>query len=195
MMQRLWALLLLLFSVSYEASSQGKLIIVDLEVVGYDTVISSDLPEVEILDFKSQDEKNNYFILKRRVLKVYPYAVVAKKKLQEIKLALDTIPKRRKKKRYTREVARWLKEQYTDRLKDLTISEGKILVKLIYRETNSTSYKILKSYRGSFNALFWQIMAKIWDNNLKTGYDPINIREDMLIEYILIEDGIEEFSG
>lgn len=194
-MQRLWALLLLLFSVSYEASSQGKLIIVDLEVVGYDTVISSDLPEVEILDFKSQDEKNNYFILKRRVLKVYPYAVVAKKKLQEIKLALDTIPKRRKKKRYTREVARWLKEQYTDRLKDLTISEGKILVKLIYRETNSTSYKILKSYRGSFNALFWQIMAKIWDNNLKTGYDPINIREDMLIEHILIEDGIEEFSG
>ena len=195
MMQRLWALLLLLFSVSYEASSQGKLIIVDLEVLGYDTVISSDLPEVEILDFKSQDEKNNYFILKRRVLKVYPYAVVAKKKLQEIKLALDTIPKRRKKKRYTREVARWLKEQYTDRLKDLTISEGKILVKLIYRETNSTSYKILKSYRGSFNALFWQIMAKIWDNNLKTGYDPINIREDMLIEHILIEDGIEEFSG
>ena len=194
-MQRLWALLLLLFSVSYEASSQGKLIIVDLEVVGYDTVISSDLPEVEILDFKSQDEKNNYFILKRRVLKVYPYAVVAKKKLQEIKLALDTIPKRRKKKRYTREVAKWLKEQYTDRLKDLTISEGKILVKLIYRETNSTSYKILKSYRGSFNALFWQIMAKIWDNNLKTGYDPINIREDMLIEYILIEDGNEEFSG
>ena len=194
-MQRLWALLLLLFSVPYEASSQGKLIIVDLEVVGYDTVISSDLPEVEILDFKSQDEKNNYFILKRRVLKVYPYAVVAKKKLQEIKLALDTIPKRRKKKRYTREVAKWLKEQYTDRLKDLTISEGKILVKLIYRETNSTSYKILKSYRGSFNALFWQIIAKIWDNNLKTGYDPINIREDMLIEYILIEDGNEEFSG
>tara|TARA_B100001142_G_C14277105_1_gene633278 strand:+ start:29 stop:616 length:588 start_codon:yes stop_codon:yes gene_type:complete len=195
MMQRLWALLLLLFSVPYEASSQGKLIIVDLEVVGYDTVISSDLPEVEILDFKSQDEKNNYFILKRRVLKVYPYAVVAKNKLQEIKLALDTIPMRRKKKRYTRKVAKWLKEQYTDRLKDLTISEGKILVKLIYRETNSTSYKILKSYRGSFNALFWQIMAKIWDNNLKTGYDPINIREDMLIEYILIEDGNEEFSG
>ncbi len=194
-MQRLWALLLLLFSVSYEASSQGKLIIADLEVVGYDTIISSDLPEVEILDFKSQDEKNNYFILKRRVLKVYPYAVVAKKKLQEIKLALDTIPKRRKKKRYTREVAKWLKEQYTDSLKDFTISEGKILVKLIYRETNSTSYKILKSYRGSFNALFWQIMAKIWDNNLKTGYDPINIREDMLIEHILIEDGIEEFSG
>ena len=194
-MQRLWALLLLLFSVSYEASSQGKLIIVDLEVVGYDTVISSDLPEVEILDFKSQDEKNNYFILKRRVLKVYPYAVVAKNKLQEIKLALDTIPMRRKKKRYTRKVAKWLKEQYTDRLKDLTISEGKILVKLIYRETNSTSYKILKSYRGSFNALFWQIMAKIWDNNLKTGYDPINISEDMLIEYILIENGNEEFSG
>ena len=72
-------------------------------------------------------------------------------------------------------------------LKKLTKSEGRILVKLIYRETNLTSYQIVRSYRGRFNAFFWQSMAKIWDNNLKTKYDPINVREDELIEHILLK--------
>ena len=72
------------------------------------------------------------------------------------------------------------------------MSEGKILVKLIYRETNTTSYEIVKSYRGRFNAFFWQTMAKLWDNNLKTEYDPVNNREDMLIEHILIQANLEE---
>ena len=80
---------------------------------------------------------------------------------------------------------------YTDTLKKLTMTEGKILVKLIYRETNTTSYDIVKSYRGRFNAFFWQTMARIWDNNLKTEYDPVKIKEDMLIEHILIQAKIE----
>ena len=71
------------------------------------------------------------------------------------------------------------------------MSEGKILVKLIFRETNTTSYEIVKSYRGRFNAFFWQTMAKFWNNNLKTEYDPVNNREDMLIEHILIQAKLE----
>jgi hypothetical protein len=71
------------------------------------------------------------------------------------------------------------------------MSEGKILVKLIYRETKTTSYEIVKSYRGRFNAFFWQTMAKLWNNNLKTAYDPVNAREDMLIEHILIQAKLE----
>ena len=163
----------------------------DFEVIDQDTIFFSKLPEVEILAFKSKEDKNAYYILKRRVLKVYPYALIAKKKLDEIKSNLENIPKRRKKKQYTKEVTKWVKEEYTDRLKSLTMNEGKILVKLIYRETNTTSYDIVKSYRGSFNALFWQTMAKLWDNNLKTQYDPVNIREDMLIEHILIQAKLE----
>ena len=164
----------------------------DFEVLGDDTVFFSDLPEVEILYFKNNEEKKAYFTLRRRVLKVYPYALVAKKKLNELKLALDTITRKRKKKRYTKEVTNWVKEEYSDRLKKLTMSEGKILVKLIYRETNTTSYEIVKSYRGRFNAFFWQTMAKIWDNNLKIEYDPINNREDMFIEHIIIQAKLEE---
>ncbi len=164
---------------------QEKVIVTDFKILNHDTIFISDISEVKILEFKNIMEKNQYLILKRRILKVYPYAVLAKEKLNSIQLGLDTIPKRRHKKRYTKDYAKWVKEEYTDRLKNLTMSEGKILVKLIYRETKTTSYEIVKSYRGRFNAFFWQTMAKLWDNNLKTEYDPINIREDMLIEHII----------
>ena len=71
------------------------------------------------------------------------------------------------------------------------MSEGKILVKLIYRETSLSTYSIVKSYRGRFNAFFWQTMAKLWNNDLKTIYDPINIREDFFIENIIIEEKLD----
>ena len=170
---------------------QEKVIVADFEIINDDTIFIYDISEVKILEFKNIKEKSQYLILKRRVLKVYPYAVLAKEKLNSIHLGLDTIPKRRHKKRYTKEVAKWVKEEYTDRLKNLTMTEGKILVKLIYRETKTTSYEIVKSYRGRFNAFFWQTMAKLWDNNLKTEYDPVNIREDMLIEHIIIQAKLE----
>ena len=180
---------LLLFS--FQLYAQEKVIIADFNIVNGDTIFLADIPEVEILAFKDKTERKQYFILKRRVLKVYPFALLAKEKLTRIQLGLDTIPKRRHKKRYTREVAKWVKEEYADRLKNLTMSEGKILVKLIYRETNTTSYEIVKSYRGRLNVFFWQTMAKFWNNNLKTAYDPVNIREDILIEHILIQAKLE----
>ena len=180
-----------LFSLLFISVDAQDRNVMDFEVVDDDTIFFSELPEIEILEFKSKEDRNTYFRLKKRVFKVYPYAVVAKIKLDEIKSALDTIPKRRKKKRYTKEVTKWVKEEYTDRLKNLSMNDGKILVKLIYRETHTTSYEIVKSYRGRFNAFFWQTMAKLWDNNLKTEYNPVNIREDMLIEHILIQAKLE----
>ena len=183
-------LIIILFNI-INLFAQDKVLIVDFEIVGEDTIFFSKLPEVEILEFKNEEERNYYFLLKRRVLKVYPYALIAKQKLDNIESGIDSIPKKWRKKRYTKKVAKWVKEEYSDRLKNLTISEGKILVKLIYRETNTSSYEILKIYRGSLNALFWQTIARFWDNNLKTKYDPVKIREDMLIEHILIQAKIE----
>ena len=122
---------------------------------------------------------------------MYPYALAAKVKLESIQKGLDSIPKRRHKKRYTKEVAKWVKEEYAEQLKNLTMSEGRILVKLIYRETQITSYQLVKSYRGRFNAFFWQTLAKFYDNNLKAKYDPINEREDMLIEHIILQAKLE----
>lgn len=181
--------LLNIFSISIFA--QDKLLIAPFSIVNGDTFFIADVPEVAVLAFKDKEEHKKYYILKKRVLKVYPFAMSAKEKLMSIQKGLDSIPKRKHKKRYTREVAKWVKEEYAEQLKNLTMSEGKILVKLIYRETNTTSYEIVKSYRGRFNAFFWQSMAKLWDNNLKTEYDPVNNREDMLTEHILIQAKLE----
>ena len=183
--------IVLLFAFCFNSSAQDKVLIANFLIIDGDTFFIADIPEVEVLAFKDKDERKKYYILKRRVLKVYPYALAAKKKLQSIQNGLDSIPKRRHKKRYTKDLAKWVKEEYADRLKNLTMKEGKILVKLIYRETNTTSYEIVKSYRGRFSAFFWQTMAKLWDNNLKTEYDPVNNRQDMLIEHILIQAKLE----
>ena len=188
---RLILTLALLSIFSLTSSAQDRLVIATFSIIDGDTFFTSDIPEVEILAFKNKKERTKYYILKRRVVKVYPFALTAKEKLMSIQDGLDSIPKRRHKKRYTKEVAKWVKEEYADRLKNLSMSEGKILVKLIYRETNTTSYEIVKSYRGRFNAFFWQTMAKFWDNNLRTEYDPVNNREDMLIEHILIQAKLE----
>ena len=186
-----YCFLIIIGVISIPISAQEKVIISPFTIVNGDTFFIADVPEVEVLAFKDKNERTKYYILKRRVIKVYPYALAAKEKLLNIHKGLDSIPKRRHKKRYTKEVAKWVKEEYADKLKNLTMSEGKILVKLIYRETNITSYEIVKSYRGRFNAFFWQTMAKFWDNNLKTEYDPVNNREDMLIEHILIQAKLE----
>ena len=188
---RLLLVIALLSIFSASSIAQDKLLVAPFTIVNGDIFFITDVAEVKVLAFKNKEEKKKYNILKRRVLKVYPYAISAKEKLMNIQIGLDSIPKRRHKKRYTKEVAKWVKEEYADRLKNLTMSEGKILVKLIYRETNTTSYEIVKSYRGRFNAFFWQTMAKFWDNNLKTEYDPVNNREDMLIEHILIQAKLE----
>jgi len=189
-MQKIVFFIGVLFS-SFLTDAQDVPNVVKFTVIDEDTIIISKVPEVEILDFKDYDDKLRYFILKRKVLKVYPYALSAKVKLESIQKGLDSIPKRRHKKRYTKEVAKWVKEEYAEQLKNLTMSEGRILVKLIYRETQITSYQLVKSYRGRFNAFFWQTLAKFYENNLKTKYDPINEREDMLIEHIILQAKLE----
>ena len=99
--------------------AQVKPNIKEFIIADEDTIIISKLPEVEILAFKDYDEKLRYYILKRKVLKVYPYALKAKKRLVAIQVGLDSIPKRRHKKRYTKEVSNWVKEEYAEQLSDL----------------------------------------------------------------------------
>jgi len=156
-----------------------------------DTLLLSKIPTVDVLSFKDQKERRLYYILKRKVLKVYPYAIYTKEKLEEIEKELDSISRKRKKKKHTKKVTKFLKEELGEELKKLTRTEGNILVKLIYRETKISTYKLLKQYRGSVNAFFWQTMARIYDNDLKQEYDPVNNREDMLIEHIIITAKLE----
>ena len=183
--------ILLLFIIISSVSYSQKLTLKDYVIEDGDTILLSDIPVIEIITFKDAKEKVKYNILKRKVLKVYPYAIYTKNKLEEIEKELSEIKRNRKKKRYTKQVSSFLKEELGEEMKKLTRTEGNILVKLIYRETNISTYKLLKEYRGSVNAFFWQTMAKIYDNNLKQEYDPVNNREDMLIEHIIINAKLE----
>ena len=180
--------LLLLFS-SVNIFSQN--IIKDYVVEQGDTILLTEIPSVDIISFTDNKERWRYQILKRKVLKVYPYAIYTKQKLEEIENELNSISRKRKKKKHTKKVSKFLKEELAEELKKLTRTEGNILVKLIYRETNISTYKLLKLYRGSVNAYFWQTMAKIYDNDLKQEYDPLNNREDMWIEHIINQEKLE----
>ena len=183
--------ILLLFIVISSVSYSQELILKDYVIEEGDTILLSDIPVIEIITFKDAKERVKYNILKRKVLKVYPYAIYTKNKLEEIEKELSEIKRKRKKKKHTKQVSSFLKEELGEKMKKLTRTEGNILVKLIYRETNISTYKLLKEYRGSVNAFFWQTMAKIYDNNLKQEYDPVNNREDMLIEHIIINAKLE----
>jgi hypothetical protein len=120
-----------------------------------------------------------------RDLKItYPYAVLARQKLEELNAYYVTLNTERERKAYAKLVEEELKAEFEEDLKKLTITQGRLLIKLIDRETGSTSYELVKELRGSFSAFFWQAVARIFGSNLKTQYDPLG--EDKLIEEILI---------
>ena len=154
-------------------------------ILNNDTIFISEIPQLDIIDFKNVNDRKKFNKLKRRVIKVYPFALKTKIKIDNINDELSLIGKKRKKKRYTKRVAKLIKEEYTIALKKLTIKEGGILIKLIYRETGISTYDILKEYRGWFNAFLWQSFAKAYGHDLRTLYDPLNIKEDNYIELII----------
>ena len=107
--------------------------------------------------------------------------------MDSIQTQLELIPKRRKRKAYIKAIEQWVKEDLAPELKKLSRWEGRILSKLIYRETNISTYQIVKHLKASLHAYFWQTMAKLYDNNLITPYQPKNIEEDKWIEYIILD--------
>ena len=135
--------------------------------------------------FADNQERLNYFILKRKVLKVYPYAKMASERLSKLNTRLDKIKSKRKQKKYTKMLEKFLQEELTTELKRLTRTEGQILVKLIYRETGSTAYSLVRELRNGFRAFTYNTIAKVFKISLKETYDPLNVREDLFIEDIL----------
>ena len=164
------------------------LIINTYDIIDGDTIINSKkFPELDLISFKTKEEKLNYYRTKKRIKKVYPIALFAKNKLNEIRSSLDSIPKNRKKRKFKRELGKWVKNEYEPIFRKMSIKEGRILIKLVYRETNYTTYDLVKDYRGRFSAFFWQRVIKAYDNDLKMKYDPFSNSEDELIESILNE--------
>ena len=147
-----------------------------------------DLKEVVIYKpviFADNQERLDYFVLKRKVLKVYPYAKMASERLAKLNDRLGKIKSKRKKKKYTKMLEKFLQEELTAELRKLTRTEGQILVKLIYRETGITAFSLVRELRNGFRAFTYNTIAKVFKISLKEEYDPLNVREDLFIEDIL----------
>ncbi|WP_159522508.1 DUF4294 domain-containing protein [Sunxiuqinia indica] len=158
-----------------------------------DTLPHQDLKTISVypkIVFKSKRWERRYYRLERKVKKVYPYAQKAAELLKKYEDEYLAAESRREQKKYIKKVEEELFDEYGDELKKLSISEGRILIKLIDRETGHTSYELIKDLKGGLVAFFWQGVARIFGNNLKDEYDPVE--EDILIEQIIfkIEAGI-----
>ena len=158
-------------------------------VVGGDTIPWSVLDEVLFVPkptLNNYQARKNYYILMRKVKRVYPYVREAALRMDSVQKELEVIDRKRKRKKYTREYQKFLEERFEPELRKLTRSEGQILSKLIYRETGMPVYDIIKEYRNGMSARFWLLTAWWYDIDLKKPYDPTNDPEDKLIENILI---------
>jgi len=117
------------------------------------------------------------------IKKAYPYAQIAGVKLKELDDHLVTIKSEKEQKAYIDQAEKEIMEEFETDVRHLTFTQGIILVKLIDRETGRTSYQVIKELKGGFTAFFWQGIARIFGNNLKTEYDPDN--QDKVMEDII----------
>lgn len=161
-------------------------------IIGDDTVLISSIPEVKIYPsrtFKNRWQYWRYRRLVRNVKAAYPYAKMAGEILKDLDQKLASMPTELQRKRYVKKVEKEIREEFEDEVKHLTISQGRILIKLVDRETGNTTYSVLQDLKGNFSAVFWQAIARIFGSTLKSEYDPEG--EDQLIERIvlMIESG------
>ena len=181
-------IILLLFSCRILLYSQDTTkTIPSTQVIEGDTIALVDVKPVVIfppVPLQSKRETVRYDKLVYNVKKVYPYAKLAGKQLAFYKSVLDTIPTESARKIYMKKAEKELQNQFGDQIKDLTFSQGKILIKLVYRETGNSTFDIVRQLRGGFTAFIWQTMARIFGYDLKTDYDPAGT--DQAIEQIVL---------
>ena len=157
------------------------------QIIDGDTIASVDVKPVVIFPPVVMSNKRasaRYDKLVYNVKKVYPYAKLAGKQLAIYKEILDTIPTESARKIFMKKAEKELELKFGDELKDLTFSQGKILIKLIYRETGNSTFDIVRQLRGKFTAFIWQTLARLFGYDLKADYDPGG--SDQAIEQIVL---------
>ncbi|MCB0794508.1 MAG: DUF4294 domain-containing protein [Flavobacteriales bacterium] len=179
-------LLLIAYAASAGLFAQQEGQVVRARVSHGDTLIVVDLPGTEvdgIMGRRARREFQRYTKLTRTVQKVYPYARITGDLLREYEHDLARIDKRKDQELYLRLAEAELKAEFEADIRDLTISQGRMLIRLIDRETGDTSYELVKRLRGSFEAFIWQGVAKLFGNDLKDTYDPAGV--DRYVEFVV----------
>lgn len=129
--------------------------------------------------------------LRNAVYVTYPYAIAASKVMNDINAQLVNVTDKKKRKEIIMSREKELKTQFADKLTQLSVYQGKVLMKLIYRQTGNNCYEIIEDYKGKFNAGFWQTVALVFGSNLRQNYDPNGDDHDM---EIIVQD-VEKMYG
>jgi len=152
-----------------------------------DTITEPILLE-EVVIFKEKldpESKKQFLLLQNRVYKTYPFARIASDRLTAMNKTMDKLKTAKEKRKYFKIVENYMENEFTAQLKKLSRKQGQILVKLIHRQTGTTTYDLIKDYKSGWKAFWSNNTARVFDINLKTGYAPYNVNEDYLIETIL----------
>jgi hypothetical protein len=139
--------------------------------------------------FRNSAESKQWERLVRNVKKTYPYAKLAGIKFNEYNQKMADVKSEKVKKDMMKQAEAELEAQFGGELKELTNTQGKILLKLIDRQTSNCSYDIVKEFRGRFRAFFYQSFARIFGYNLKVKYDPLGADADIERIVLMIENG------
>ncbi|RTY80994.1 DUF4294 domain-containing protein [Flavobacterium sp. ZB4P23] len=156
----------------------------DDELILNDTI---QLPEIIIYKGKTDPEaRKQFLLLQSRVYKTYPYAKLASERLTILNKGMANLKTNKEKKKYFKIVESYLSEEFEAKLKKLSRKQGQILVKLIHRQTGTTTYELVKNLKSGWKAFWSNTAASMFDINLKTKYEPYYVNEDYLIETILV---------
>ena len=172
-------------SYSQPISKDDTLFLPKKEIDGEEMPVIN-MRSIYVLPSKQYDNfwtKWRYRRLIRNLKIVYPYAQMAKKKFEEMNREYQQLDSKRARKKYMNQMEKELMDEFGQDMRKMTISQGKLLLKLIDREIGNTSYAILKEYKGSFSAFFWQSIARLFGSNLKSEYDPDG--KDRVIERLI----------
>lgn len=159
-----------------------------------DTVRMTNIRNVTVyppMKFKNKKQQELYWRTVRDVRKTLPYAKLAFTALCETYEYIQTIPDQKQREAHLKRLESDIFEQYKPVVKTMTRSQGRVLLKLINRETDQSSFNIVKAFLGSFRAGFWQTFGHFFGVNMKVGYNPAKSEEDAMIERVatLIEQG------
>jgi hypothetical protein len=157
-----------------------------------DAIGLDDVMVLKKMKFSINQDRIKYLILRRKTRKVYPYAKLASEKLTALNDSLLHIKGKRKQKKYTKRIQKYIEEEFSAKLKKLTRTEGQILIKLIHRQTGVTAFQLIKELRSGWRAFWYNSTASMFDISLKEEYNPINNKEDYYIEDILMRSFLDQ---
>jgi hypothetical protein len=192
-MKKWVVILFVLFLAGVQANAQqekGK--VLSAIIVDGDTIPVDEIPEVNIYNkpvSNSNAEARQFSRLVKYVKKVYPYAKLAGIKFNEYSVLLADVKNEKEKRRMMKKAEDELEAQFGEDLKALTYTQGKILLKLVDRQTGNSSFELVQEFRGRFVAFFWQSFAKLFGYDLKVHYDPLGEDKDIELIVLMIENG------